>query len=143
LFACFEVMLVTWMSFASSVRELRRDALSMLETHIMVSSLIFCIVLILVFHLVLTLMLRLTLLLVFCLVSFMGLTITHMVLVHERTILCLDALVTAYVLIVVLVPRIGTVLPLEVPILTLSRVALTVHVFSIVVHVPLGQMVRC
>jgi hypothetical protein len=142
LFACFEVMLVTWMSFASSVRELRRDALSMLETHIMVSSLIFCIVLILVFHLVLTLMLRLTLL-VFCLVSLMGLTITHMVLVHERTILCLDPLVTAYVLIVVLVPRIGTVLPLEVPILTLSRVALTVHVFSIVVHVPLGQMVRC
>jgi hypothetical protein len=51
----------------------------MLETHIVMSSLIFCLILILV--------IRLT--------SFMDLTITHMVLVHERTTLCLDALVTA------------------------------------------------
>jgi hypothetical protein len=35
----------------------------------------------------------------------MDLTITHMVLVHERIALCLDTLVTAHVLIVVIVPR--------------------------------------
>jgi hypothetical protein len=40
LFACFVAMLVTWMSFASSVRELRRGALTRLETHIVMSSLI-------------------------------------------------------------------------------------------------------
>jgi hypothetical protein len=40
-------------------------------------------------------------------------------------------------------PRVGMVFPLEVHILTLSRVALTVHTFPIVVHVPLTQMVRC
>jgi hypothetical protein len=32
LFACFVAVLVTWMSFASVTRELRRGALSMLET---------------------------------------------------------------------------------------------------------------
>jgi hypothetical protein len=74
----------------------------------------------LVFRLVLILMLHLTLLLVLCLASFMGLTIAHMVLVHERVVLCLDTLVLIHILIVVLVPRVGTVLPLEVPILTLS-----------------------
>jgi hypothetical protein len=41
LFAYFVAVLVTWMSFASSERELRGDVLSMLETHIVVSSLIF------------------------------------------------------------------------------------------------------
>jgi hypothetical protein len=46
---------ITWMSFTSVVRELRRDALTMLETHIVMSSLIF--------HLVLTLVLSLALLL--------------------------------------------------------------------------------
>jgi hypothetical protein len=76
------------MSFTSVAKELRRDALTMLETHIVMSSLIF--------HLVLTLMLRLTLLLVPCLISLMDLTIAHMILVHERTNLCLDALVTAW-----------------------------------------------
>jgi hypothetical protein len=40
-------------------------------------------------------------------------------------------------------PQVGMVLPLEVSILTLSQVALMVHAFSIVVHVPLTQMVRC
>jgi hypothetical protein len=50
----------------------------------------------------------------------MNLTITHMVLVHERIALCLDALVMAHVLIVVIIPRVGMVLALEVPILTLS-----------------------
>jgi hypothetical protein len=44
----------------------------------------------LIFHLVLTLVLRLTLLLILCLISLMDLTIAHMVLVHERTTLCLD-----------------------------------------------------
>jgi hypothetical protein len=64
----------------------------MLETLIVMSSLIFL----------------LTLLLVLCLASFMILTITHMVLVYERMTLCPDALVTAHVLIVVIISRIGT-----------------------------------
>jgi hypothetical protein len=61
----------------------------MLATHIVMSSLILC--------LILTLMLHLALLLVLCFVSLMDLTIIHMVLVHERTALCLDALVIAHV----------------------------------------------
>jgi hypothetical protein len=97
LFACFVAMLVTWMSFASDVRELRGGVLSMLETYIMMNSLMFCLSLILVFCLARTLMLRLalfhvfflTLLLMLCLSSLMDLTITHIVLVHERTALCL------------------------------------------------------
>jgi hypothetical protein len=40
-------------------------------------------------------------------------------------------------------PLLGMVFPLEGSILTLSRVALTVHTFPIVVHVPLTKMVRC
>jgi hypothetical protein len=43
----------------------------------------------------------------------MDVTITHMVWVHERIALCLDALVTAHVLIMVIVPRVGTVFLLE------------------------------
>jgi hypothetical protein len=70
LFAYFMTVLVTWMSFDFVIRELRRDALIMLETHIMMSLLIFCLILILVF----------------CLISFMNLTIAHMVLVHKRTL---------------------------------------------------------
>ena len=50
----------------------------------------------------------------------MDLTIAHMVLVHERTALSLDALVTAHVLIVVTVYRVGLVFPLEGPFPTLS-----------------------
>jgi hypothetical protein len=73
----------------------------MLETHITMSSLIFRLVLILV--------LCLALLLVICLVSLMDLTITHIVLVHEKTALCLDALDTSHILIVVIVSRIGIV----------------------------------
>jgi hypothetical protein len=73
----------------------------MLETHIVMSSLIFRLDLILVLCLTLTLML--------CLNSLMDITITHMVLVHERTALCLDALDTAHVLIVVIVSRVGLV----------------------------------
>jgi hypothetical protein len=70
-------------------------------------------------------------------------TIAHMVLVHERTALSLDALVTAHVLIVVIVFRVGLVFPLEDPSLTLSRDICTVHAFPVVVHVPLGQVTRC
>jgi hypothetical protein len=81
------------MSFAFDVRELRRCALTMLETHIVMSSLIF----------------HLDLILVLCLNSLMDLTITHMVLVHERTTLCLGALDMAHVIIVVIVSRIGLV----------------------------------
>jgi hypothetical protein len=84
----------------------------MLETHIVMSSLIF--------RLILTLVLRLAHLLMLCLVFLMDLTNTHMVLVHERVTLCLDALVLTHVLMVVLVPHVGMVLPLEVSILTLS-----------------------
>jgi hypothetical protein len=77
------------------------------------------------------------------LVFLMDLTIIYMVLVHERVVLCVDDLVSTHALIVVFVPRVGMVFLLEVFILTLSRVALMVHVFPIVVHVPLSQMVRC
>jgi hypothetical protein len=102
------------MSFASGGRELRVGMLSMLETHIMMSSLICHLVLILVFRLALTFVLCLTLLLVLCLNSLMDLTIAHMVLVHERTALSLDALVTAHDLIVVIVSRVDLVFPLVV-----------------------------
>jgi hypothetical protein len=115
------------MSFASFARELRRGALITPETHIMMSSLIF----------------RLTLILVCHLASFMDLTITHMVLVHERTTLCLDALVLAHVLIMVIISRVGPIFLLEGPKLTLSPDTWMVHTFPIMVHVPLDQMVRC
>jgi hypothetical protein len=75
----------------------------MLETHIVMSLLIFCLVLLMI-HLV----------------SFMDLTIAPMVLVHKRIDLCLDALVTSHVLIVMIVPHVGMVFLLEVPILNLS-----------------------
>jgi hypothetical protein len=95
LFACFVAVLVTWMSFASDGRELRGGMLSMLETHIVMSSLIFCLVFILMFRLAFTLVLLLAPshvlclvhLLVLCLSSLMDQTIAHMVLVHERTAL--------------------------------------------------------
>jgi hypothetical protein len=61
------------------------------------------------FHLILTLMLHLAFLLMLCLASLMDLTIAHMVFDHERTTLCLDALVTAHVLILVIVSRVGLV----------------------------------
>jgi hypothetical protein len=113
LFACFVAVLVTWMSFASDARELRRGVLIILETHIVTSSLIFHLIRILMFCLVLTLVLFLTLLLVLCLMSLMDLTIVHMVLVYERTALCLDALVMAHVLIMVIVSRVGLIFLLE------------------------------
>jgi hypothetical protein len=139
------------MSFTSGERELRGGVLSMLETHIMMSSLIFCLVLIPMFRLVFTFVLHLTLshvtclalLLVLRLSSLMDPTIHHMVLVHERTALSLDTLVTAHVLIVVIVSRVGLVFPLEGPSPTLSRGTWTAHAFPVMVHVPVGQVVRC
>jgi flagellar biosynthesis protein FlhB len=114
LFAYFVVVLVTWMSFASGVKELR-GVLSMLGTHIMTSSLIFYLVLILMFRLTFTLVLRLALLHMLLLSSLMDLTIAHMFLVHERTALSLDTLVTAHVLIAVIVSHSGLVFLLEGP----------------------------
>jgi hypothetical protein len=100
----------------------------MLETHIVMSLSILHLVLILMFRLAFTLMLLLApshvlylaLLLVLCLNLLMDPTIAHMVLVHERTTLSLDALVMAHVLIVVIVSRVGQVFPLEGPFPTLS-----------------------
>jgi hypothetical protein len=106
-------VLITWMSFASGGKELRGRVLSMLQIHFVMSSLIFRLVLILMFRLALTLMLLLALFHVLCLSSLMDLTITHMVLVHERTALSLDALVTADVLVVVIVSRVGLVFLLD------------------------------
>jgi hypothetical protein len=130
------------MSFASNVRELRRDALSMIETHIVMSSLMTHLILILMFRLTFTLVLRLAVLHVLFLSSLMDLTIAHMVSVHERTTLSLDKLVTAHVLVVVIVSHVDLVFLLEGPTPTLSRDTWMVHVFPIMVHVPLGQVVR-
>jgi hypothetical protein len=123
----------------------------MLETHIVMSSLIFYLVLILMFRLAYTLMLLLapshvlclTLLLVLRLSLLMDPTIAHMFLVHERTALSLDALVTAHAIIMVTVSRVGLVFPLEGPFPTLSQDTWMVHAFPVVVHVPLSQVVRC
>jgi hypothetical protein len=139
------------MSFASDGRELRGGVLSMLETHIVMISLIFRPILVLMFRIAFTLMLLLApshmfylaLLLVLHLSSLMDPTIAHMVFVHERTAWSLDALVTAHVLIVVTISHVGLVFPLEGPSPTLSRDTWTVHAFPIVVHIPLGQVVRC
>jgi hypothetical protein len=73
----------------------------------------------------------------------MDLTIIYMVLVHERTTLSLDALVTAHVLIVMIVSCVGLIFLLEGPTPTFSRGTWMVHVFPIVVHVPLNQVMRC
>jgi hypothetical protein len=85
----------------------------MLETHIVMSSLIFCLALILMFRLAFTLVLCLALSYVLCLGSLMDLTIAHMILVHET-------LGMTHVLIVVIVSRVGLVVPLEGPSSTLS-----------------------
>jgi hypothetical protein len=139
------------MSFAFGGRELREGMLSMLETHIMMSSLLFRFILILMFCLAFTFLLLLalshvlchTLLLVLCLSSLIDPTIAHIVLVHERTALSLDALVTAHVLIVMTVFCVGLVLSLKGPFPTLSRDTWAVHTFPVVGYIPLGQVVRC
>jgi hypothetical protein len=92
------------MSFAFGKREWRRGVWTMLETHIMMSLFIFCLTFLLVLHLV----------------FLMNLTITHIVLVHERVVLCLDVLLSTHAVIVAFVPRVGMVFPLEVHILSLS-----------------------
>jgi hypothetical protein len=97
----------------------------------------------LIFHVVLILVFHLVIIVVLCLMSLMDLIIAHMVLVHERTTLSLDALVTVLVLIVVIIFRVGLVFLLELITLTLSPDTWTVHIFPIMVHVPLDQMVRC
>jgi hypothetical protein len=115
----------------------------MLETHIVMSLLMFRLVLILMFRLTFTLVLLLTLFHVVCLSLLMDLTIAHMVLVHKRTALSLDALITAHALIMVIVSHVGLVFLLEGPSPTLSRDTWTVHAFPVMVHVPLDQVVRC
>jgi hypothetical protein len=72
----------------------------------------------------------------------MDLTIFHIVLVHERRALCLDTLVTTHVLIVVIVLRVGAIFLVARLTLTLSQDTWTIHIFPVVVHVPLVQMVR-
>jgi hypothetical protein len=62
------------MSFSFGAKEWRRGMRTMLETHIMMS--------LLIFHLIFLLVLRL--------IFLMDLTITHMILVHKRVGLCLD-----------------------------------------------------
>jgi hypothetical protein len=104
---------------------IKKRRLDYLETHITMDLLIFHLVLILVLHLI----------------SFMDLTITHMVLIHERTTLCLDAMVTAHVLIMMIVSCVGTIFLLEGLTLALSQDTWTVNIFPVVVHVPLVQMV--
>jgi hypothetical protein len=94
---------------------------NMLETHIVMSSLISRLILILMFRLTFIPVLHLALLHVLLLISLMDLTIAHIVLVHERTALSLDALVTAHVLVVVIVFHVGLVFLLEGPTPTLSR----------------------
>jgi hypothetical protein len=123
------------MSFAFGTKGLRGGALIMTETHIVMSFLIF--------RLALSLALCLTLLLVLYLSSLMDPTIAHMVLVHERTALSLDAFVTAHILIMVIISRVDIFFLLDGPTPTLSRDTWMVHVFPIVVHVPLSQVVRC
>jgi hypothetical protein len=133
------VVLVTWMSSASIAREWRRDVLIMLETLIIMRSFDYA---------------RNSYRNEF--IDFPPCTSSHAspnffhgpnhrsyVLIHERMTLCLDALVTAHVLIVVIVPRVGTVFLLEGVTLIVSRDTWTVHVSPIVIYIPLPQMVRC
>jgi hypothetical protein len=80
---------------------------------------------------------------VLCLSSLMDLTIAHMVLIHEIIALSLDTLVMAHILIVVIVSRVGLFFLLEGPTPTLSRGTWMVHIFPIVVHISLSQVVRC
>jgi hypothetical protein len=89
----------------------------------------------LIFHLIVPLVLHL--------ISFIDITIAHMILVHERITLCLDALVMTHVLIMVIIPRVGTVFLLGDLTLALSQDTWMVYVFPVVFHVPLAQMVRC
>jgi hypothetical protein len=118
----------------------------MLETHIVMSPLIFRLVLILMFRLAFTPLFLLALshvpclalLLVLRLSSLIDQTIAHMVLVHERTALSLDTLVTAHVLVVMIVSHVDLIFLLEGHSPTLSRDTWMVHTFPVIVHVPLN-----
>jgi uncharacterized protein YjeT (DUF2065 family) len=66
-----------------------------------------------------------------------------MVLVHKRIALCLDALVMAHILIMVIISHVGMVFLLEGLTLSLSPDTWTVHIFPIVVHVRLVQRASC
>jgi hypothetical protein len=66
-----------------------------------------------------------------------------MVLVHERIALYLDALLMTHILIMVIIPCVGTVLLLEGLSLALSQDTSMVHVSPVVVHVALTQLLRC
>jgi hypothetical protein len=57
--------------------------------------------------------------------------------------LCLDALVMAHVLVVVIVSHVGPIFLLEGLTPTLSLDTWTVHVFSIMVLIPSVQRLRC
>jgi hypothetical protein len=72
----------------------------------------------------------------------MNLTIAHMVFVHERIVLWLDALDTSHVLIMVIISRIGLIFLLELLTPTLSPNIWTVYVFPITVNIPLSQIVK-
>jgi hypothetical protein len=109
------------MSFAFDARGLRGDVLIMLETHIVMSFLIF--------RFPLSLVLCLTFLLVLYLIFIMDLTITHMIFVHKRTTLCLNVLVTAHASIMVIVFHVGLVFMLEGVTLTLRQDTWMVHIF--------------
>jgi hypothetical protein len=65
-----------------------------------------------------------------------------MVFVHGKTTLCLDALVTAHIFIVVIICRVGMVFLLESLTLTWSPDTWMVHNFPIVVLIPLVQRLR-
>jgi hypothetical protein len=56
----------------------------------------------------------------YTILTLMELTITHMVLVHKRTTLWLDALDTTHILIMMIVSHVGLVFSLELLTLTLS-----------------------
>jgi hypothetical protein len=90
--------------FCFQCRRMEKRRVDYARNHIMMSLLIFCLLFLLVLHLI----------------FLMDLTITHMILVHERVALCLDALVLTHVHIMVFIPYAGMVFPLEVSILTLS-----------------------
>jgi hypothetical protein len=93
----------------------------MLETHIVMSSLIFRLDLILVLCLALTPML--------CFSSLIDLTIAHMVLVHKKITLCLDVLDMAHVHEKIALSRIGLIFLQEGFTPILSRDTWTVYVF--------------
>jgi hypothetical protein len=124
-------------------KRIEKSYLDYARNSYVMSSLIFYLILILMFHLDLILILCLAVTLVLCLRSLMDLTIAHMVLVHERTALCLDALDMTHILIVVILSYIGLVFLQEGFTPILCQDTWMVHILLVVVLVPLIQMVMC